>query len=57
VKGLAILGSIPDSLKDNEESELIISMIQTAIGGGLKDATSDQVQKLVSKVFTLTLFS
>lgn len=54
MKGLAILGSVPNSL---EKKETLVSKILAVAGKGLKDAGSEQVSDLANQAFTLALAS
>lgn len=54
MKGLAILGSVPTSLKKRES---LISKILSITGKGIKDAAAEQVSELSSQAFSFALAS
>lgn len=57
MKGLAVLGSVPVSLRPNEPREPIIAKIGRLIGKGTEKVATEAVQAVVSEVFKLALSS
>jgi hypothetical protein len=57
MKGLAVLGSVPVSLKQNEPREPIIAKIGKLMGKGAQNVATETVQAVVSEVFRFALSS
>lgn len=52
MKGLAVLGEVPNSL---EHRESLISHIRSVVATGAKGASSEAVKQLVSQLFTMAV--
>jgi hypothetical protein len=57
MKGLAVLGSVPVSLKKNDPREPLITKIGKLLGVGVEKAATEAVQSAMSEVFKLALSS